>query len=378
MDMDRINRVYDKLGDMLSPGKVLVLYGPRQTGKTTLINHFLHDYTDTFRLDTGENIRIREVFESLDYKRLIEYAQGYDLIVIDEAQKIRGVGEGLKIIVDHIPDIRVIVTGSSSFDLAGQIGEPLTGRKRTVTLFPISQLELAAFMTPFEMREGLQDYLVYGSYPEVLTADSVAQKREVLDELTNSYLLKDILAFDKIKNSKIILDLLRLIAFQVGNEVSFHELATTLGIDGKTVARYLDVLEKGFVLYNLRGFSRNLRSEITKKSKYYFWDNGIRNAIIANFSPLGQRNDIGALWENFLIMERLKKQSYQAIYSNNYFWRTWQQHEVDFVEERDGKLYAFEFKWGQKKTTPPKLWQETYPDATYTVITPENYRDFVL
>jgi uncharacterized protein len=378
--MYTIKRAYEKLGELLKPGKVLVVYGPRQTGKTTLIENFIetHQFPGKIRYDSGENIRIREVFETPDFKRLLEYAQGNDLIVIDEAQKITKVGEGLKIIVDQVPEIRIIATGSSSFDLAGQLGEPLTGRKRTVTLYPISQLELSRMFTPFELRERLDDYLIYGGYPEVVVTENREDKRELLDELVDSYLLKDILELDRMKSSKIILDLLRLLAFQIGNEVSFNELSNSLGIDGKTVARYLDILEKSFVLYNLRGYSRNLRSEVTKKSKYYFWDTGIRNAIISNFNPPPLRNDMGCLWENFIIMERLKKQSYQRIHANNFFWRAWQQHEVDFVEERGGRIYGFEFKWGGRKRKVPKAWLQTYPEATYEIIGKDNYLEFVL
>lgn len=376
--MYSINRIYENLDKLMKPGKVLTIYGPRQTGKTTLIQNYLASYNGKYRLDTGENIKIRELFETLDFARLTEYVQGYDLVVIDEAQKIKGIGEGLKIIVDHVPGIQLIVTGSSSFELAGQIGEPLTGRKKTVTLYPISQIELEAMLTPFEQREQLNDFMIFGSYPEIITAKTADEKKELLEELVNSYLLKDIFELDKIKNSKVILDLLRLLAFQIGNEVSHHELSQSLGIDGKTVARYLDILEKAFVVYNLRGFSRNLRSEVTKKSKYYFFDNGIRNAIISNFNMPEIRNDMGCLWENFLIMERLKKQSYKKISSNNFFWRTWEQHEVDFLEERDGFLFGFEFKWGKKKTSAPKQWIETYPEAEYQIVSIENYKKFIL
>ena len=232
-------------------------------------------------------------------RRILEYAQGYELLAIDEAQRIPLIGESLKILVDQMPDVRIIVTGSSSFELSGQIGEPLTGRKHTLTLFPVSQLELASLHNPYDLKQQLEQYLVFGGYPEVLTTDSRSGKAEVLNEITGSYLLKDVLELDRIKNSKTLLDLLRLLAFQIGKEVSWSELAAPLGIDGKTVARYLDVLEKSFVLYNLRGYSRNLRKEIIKKGKYYFHDNGVRNSIIASFNSLEQRDDVGALWENF-------------------------------------------------------------------------------
>ena len=371
-------RHYDNLGEFLRPGKALVIYGPRQVGKTTLINTFLHETTYKYRLDSGENLRIAEILSSGDFEKIKDYVGDYELIVIDEAQKIPNIGSGLKIIVDLFPNIVVIATGSSSFDLAGQLGEPLTGRKRTLRLFPLSQLELAKTDTRFELKENLENYLIYGSYPEVLTAKTKKEKIIVLNELTSSYLLKDIIALDKIRNNKLIFNLLRLIAFQVGSEVSLSELAKKLGIDYKTVGRYIDILEKSFILFSLHGFSRNLRKEMTKKHKYYFYDNGIRNALISNFNALELRDDCGKLWENFLFTERVKRQVYQEIFSNNYFWRTWDQKEIDFVEERDGKLYGYEFKWGKKNPKPPKEWFQTYKEATYEIVNRDNYLDFIV
>jgi len=374
----KIPRIYD-LGDFIKPNKVLAVFGPRQVGKTTLLQDYLSKTNLKYKLDSGEDIRVQEVLSSQDFPKLIEYAEGYELLAIDEAQKIKNIGQGLKIIIDHIPEVKIIVTGSSSFELAGQIGEPLMGRKTALTLFPISQIELNKLYNNFELKNKLEEYLIYGSYPEVVSVDSLSEKRKLLNEITNSYLLKDVLQLDKIKNSKILLDLLRLISFQTGNEVSLNEIAIQLGIDSKTVARYLDLFEKAFVVYNLRGFSRNLRKEITKKSKYYFYDNGIRNAIISNFNPLELRDDIGSLWENFLFSERLKKQEYQNIYSNNYFWRTWDQKEIDFIEERNGKLFGYEFKWNNKKTAaPPKDWKAAYPNSEFQIINKENYLDFLL
>lgn len=374
----KIARFYQDLAKYSQPGKVLVIYGPRRVGKTTLLNDYLTSCSLTYKLDSGDNIRIQEILSSQDFNLIKEYATGYELIAIDEAQRIPHVGQGLKILVDQIPTIRVIATGSSSFELSGQIGEPLTGRKYTLTLFPIAQLELSSLHNRYELKEKLNEYLIYGSYPEVLSQESKSEKQKILEELVHSYLLKDILEIERVKGSKILLDLLRLVAFQVGSEVSLSELASQVDIDVKTVSRYLDLFEKSFVLYNLRGFSRNLRKEITKKSKYYFYDTGVRNAIISNFNDLSLRNDIGALWENFLIIERLKRTSYHNIYSNRYFWRTWNQQEVDFVEEREGKLFGYEFKWGERTKKPPHDWLETYSEASYEVITRENYLDFIL
>lgn len=372
-------RIYDNLNLLLRPNKVLVIYGSRQTGKTTLLKKFLSESEGNFRykLDSGDDINTQIVLGSSDFKKIIDYAKGYELIAIDEAQRIKNIGMGLKILIDQLPNIKIIVTGSSSFELAGQIGEPLTGRKITLTLFPLSQIEMGKLYNDYDLRSRLDEYLIFGSYPEVLTSETVTDKKNILEELVGSYLLKDILELEKVKSSKLLLDLLRLLAFQVGSEVSLSELGRQLGIDSKTVARYLDLFEKSFVIINLRGFSRNLRKEITSKSKYYFLDNGIRNAIIANFNPLEIRDDIGKLWENFLVVERLKKQAYNQIYSNNYFWRTWDQKEVDWVEERDGRLFGYEFKWRSKFLKSCAAWTDNYPDATLEIIDNENYLAFV-
>ena len=372
-------RIYDNLNLLLKPNKVLVVYGSRQTGKTTLLKKFLTENEGNFkyRLDTGDDVNIQIVLGSGDVKKIMDYAKGYDLIAIDEAQRIRNIGMGLKILVDQLPDIKIIVTGSSSFELAGQIGEPLTGRKTTLTLFTLSQIEMGRLFNDYDLRSRLEEYLIFGSYPEALTSETLQDKKKVLDELVGSYLLKDILELEKVKSSKLLLDLLRLLAFQVGSEVSLSELGKQLGIDSKTVARYLDLFEKSFVIYNLRGFSRNRRKEITSKSKYYFFDNGIRNAIIANFNPLELRDYIGKLWKNFLVAERLKKQAYQGIFANNYFWRTWDQKEVDWVEEREGRLFGYEFKWKSKSRKASSAWTDSYPEAALEIINQENYLEFV-
>jgi len=372
-------RRYDNLNTFLKPNKVLVIYGSRQTGKTTLLKKFLSDNKDglKYRLDSGDNVNTQIILASSDFKKILDYAKGYDLIVIDEAQRIKNIGMGLKILVDQMPNLKIIVTGSSSFALAGQIGEPLTGRKITLTLFPLSQIEMGNLYNDYDLKRRLEEYLIFGCYPEVLTAENIDEKKRVLEELTGSYLLKDILELEKVKSSKLLLDLLRLLAFQTGNEVSLSELGKQLGIDNKTIARYLDLFEKSFVIFNLRGFSRNLRNEITAKSRYYFYDNGLRNAVIANFNPLELRDDIGKLWENFLVIERLKKQSYTRLYSNNYFWRTWRQKEIDWVEERDGRLFGYEFKWRSKSRKTGAGWTEAYPDASLEIIDQENYLEFV-
>ncbi len=374
----QIQRIYNNLEKHIKANKVLVIYGARQVGKTTLIKNFLQNTNLKYKLDFGENLSIHEILGGNNFEKTIEYAKNYELVVIDEAQKIKNIGEGLKIIVDHIENIKVIVTGSSSFELAGQIGEPLTGRKINLTLFPVSQIELNNLYNKVELSQNLEKYLIFGSYPEVLINDDKFEKEKILNEIVGSYLLKDIFALEKVKSPKLVLDLLRLLAFQVGSEVSFTELGNRLEIDNKTVARYIDLFEKAFVIYNLRGYSANLRKEITKKGKYYFYDNGIRNAIISNFNELALRNDIGQLWENFILIERLKKKYYHNIYANNFFWRTWDGKEIDLIEEREGKLFGYEFKWQKNNFKKPQEFLDTYKNSSIELINKENYLDFVL
>ena len=374
-----IRRSYEPLEGYLEPNKVLVIYGPRRVGKTTLLDHYLSSTKMRYRHAIGDNLLTQQLLSSLDITIIKEYLEGYELFAIDEAQFVPNIGRVLKIIVDQIPGIFVIATGSSSFELAGQIGEPLTGRKRTLTLFPVAHTELLSLYNRFDLRQGLSEHLIFGTYPDIITAETRTQKIERVHEIAGSYLLKDILAFERVKGSKKLWDLLRLLAFQIGNEVSYNELATNLGVNVRTVQHYLDLLEKSFVIYRLGGFSRNLRKEVTQKSKYYFFDNGIRNAVIAQFNRLEQRDDVGALWENFMVMERIKYLTYSANVANLYFWRTYSQQEIDFVEERGKQLDGYEFKWSPKKhTKAPSEWGNAYSQASYTVITPDNYQEFVL
>lgn len=373
------HRAYEPLDAYLQPNRVLLIYGPRRAGKTTLLQNFLAQTNLNYKLDSGDNIRTQQILSSQDFTQILAYVEGYELLAIDEAQNIPNIGMGLKIIVDQVPGIQVIVTGSSSFELAGQVGEPLTGRKRTLVLYPLAQSELCADFNRHELGEKLTDFLIFGCYPEVLQAPTRARRIEIISEIAHSYLLKDILSFDRVKSSRTLLDLLKLLAFQIGNEVSLSELATQVGVDARTVQRYLDLLEKAFVIVRLNGYSRNLRQEVTNKAKYYFLDTGIRNAVIAQFNPLEQRNDLGAVWENFFLIERLKYRTYAAIPANMYFWRTYDQQEIDLVEEREGRLFGYECKWSPKKrVAPPKTWLETYPDSEFNLVNPKNYQAYVL
>lgn len=359
-----------------SPGKVVLIFGPRRVGKTTLLKKFLENRTD-YVFVTGEDVFIREILSSASIDQLAGFIGGKKLLVIDEAQYVPSLGQNLKLIVDHLTDVSVIATGSSTFDLAKQAGEPLTGRKSVIKLFSLSQIELNQIENRATTRAQLESRLIYGSYPEVITFSGEQERQEYLHDLISSYLLKDILAFEGIQKSKKLLDLLILLSFQIGKEVSHQELAAQLSMSRGTVERYLDLLEQVFILINIRGFSRNLRKEISKTSRYYFSDNGIRNALINNFNALARRSDKGELWENYLVTERLKKQEYEKIWSRNFFWRTYDQKELDWVEEREGKLFGYEFKSAPALCKPPKLWIETYPEASFDCIHLDNYLSFI-
>lgn len=366
---------FKRLINLAVPGKVVIIYGPRRVGKTTLLKKFIDDRKDCL-FTTGEDLFVKEFLSSSSVDKLKEFVGNKAVLIIDEAQYIPSIGQNLKLIVDHMPHVTVIATGSSTFDLVNQVGEPLTGRKSVIKMYPISQLELIALENAAQTKAHLESRLIYGAYPEVITMNDDAFRKEYLHDLVSSYLLKDILAFEGIQKSKKLIDLLILLAFQIGKEVSHSELAAQLSMSRVTIEKYLDLLEHVFVLVNIRGFSRNLRKEVTKTSRYYFCDNGIRNALINNFNPLSRRDDIGSLWENYLVMERIKKQEYERLWSNNYFWRTYDQTELDWVEERDGCLFGYEFKW-EKMAKAPKLWQETYPDAKFESVNRENYLSFI-
>ena len=371
------SRIYETKDAYLKKGKVNLMYGPRRVGKTSLIKQLLKDITKKVFLGDGDDIQLRKILSSNDKTRILSALQDYDYIFIDEAQRISDIAWGLKILVDNLPETIIIASGSSSFQLSSQVGAPLTGRSITSMLFPVSAIELKQQFGGMHIIQNLENYLVYGMYPEILNTGNSKDKISYLFELRNSYLLKDILELENIRNADKLYDLLRLIAFQIGNEVSLNELGNALELAKQTVSRYLDLLEKAFIIKRIGGFSRNLRKEVTKTNRYYFFDNGIRNAIINNFNMLEIRNDIGMLWENFMVMERIKKQHYHEIYSNNYFWRTYDQKEVDFVEERDGKLFGYEFKWKVKNTKIQQEWLNTYDNASFEVINKENFLQFI-
>lgn len=373
------NRYLESQSDtILKKGKVFVLYGPRRVGKTELIRKMIAGFNGKIFTGTGDNQEVRELLSAQKLSQLQTAFGSYQLLFIDEAQRIMEVGYALKLLIDHFPEMIILVTGSSSFDLSNKIGEPLTGRNTLRNLFPISVLELYTQFGGMYVLQKLEDLLIYGAYPDVLNASSAEDKKEYLISIRDSYLLKDILELESIKNPSKLSDLLKLLAFQIGQEVSLNELSNSLGIAKQSVERYLDLLEKTFIIKKVGGFSRNLRKEVVKTARYFFWDNGIRNALINNFNPIIQRNDIGMLWENFLYMERLKTKSYKRIFASDYFWRTYDRQEIDLIEERDGKLFAYEFKWKPQKVKAPKAWADAYPDSEFLVISKENFLEFLI
>lgn len=359
--------------------RVLIIYGARRVGKTTLLKQYLSKLPTPYKWCTGDDATVQQVFNSGSLTEILRYFEGYDLIALDEAQYIKNVGVGLKLLVDNKPGVSVIVTGSSSFNIEQETGEPLTGRKRTVVLFPFTQGELRNTMNEFELQQRLEDFLLFGSYPEVHLAHTYAEKTELLIELANSYLLKDVFALTRLRGEQRFRDLLKLLAFQIGQEVSVSELATQIGVDAKTIQFYLDILEKAFVIKKLSAYSSNLRKEITGKSKYYFWDTGIRNAIISQFNRMQDRADTGQLFENFYVIERIKQLAYQRTYTNSYFWRTYQGQEIDLIEEKDGQLFPYEIKWGKNAKVKKQLfWKQHYQSAPIQIINRESYLTFLL
>jgi predicted AAA+ superfamily ATPase len=367
----------ENLRKSLEPNKVVVLYGPRQCGKTTLLKKFLENFKEKYLLVQGEDSETQKFLGSQSVEKIKRFVGDTKLLIIDEAQKIDNIGLNLKLAVDQIKGLKIIATGSSSFDLAKNLGEPLVGRKTTLRLFPLSQMEISQTENLAQTSANLEERLIHGSYPKVILNRDIRKNRDYLREIVNSYLYRDIIELEGLKQTRNINDILKLIAFQIGKEVSMNELGNQLDISKNTAERYLYLLEESFVLFRLPPFSRNLRKEISKSHRYYFFDNGVRNAVINNFNPLDSRDDIGMLWEGYIINERLKKQEYKKIHSNNYFWRTYNQKEVDWVEEREGKLFGYEMKWKAKKTKPPEDWKATYKNAEYEIINSENYLGFI-
>lgn len=372
--------ILDDFKAQIKPGKVLLLLGARRVGKSHLLKRIISelDPSELLLLNGEDQTTIdRMAVRSVEHFKLL--LGNVKFLFIDEAQNIPDIGTKLKLLVDEIPTVHVIVTGSSMFELTNKLGEPLVGRSHIIQLFSFAQLEYQPNENIIETDSKLEQRLIYGSYPELIHLPNIEEKKDYLEGLVNSYLLKDILAYEGIKKADKIIDLLRLIAFQIGNEVSIEELSINLkGISRNTIETYLDLLSKVFVIYPVKGFSRNLRKEISKSNRWYFYDNGIRNALIRNYNPLNLRNDIGQLWENYLMSERMKVNAYLKRRVNTYFWRTYDQQEIDLIEESGTELSAFEFKWNKSKVKIPTAWKNNYSDTTFEVIHKEDYLDFVL
>ena len=361
----------------LKPSRIVGIFGPRRSGKTTLMNIIREKIgQDNTLMVQGENMDVAEILSSQRTSTLKRFIGGNKYLFVDEAQKIPKIGINLKLIVDTISEVSILVSGSSSFDLRNKIGEPLVGRSRYYYLYPFSLLEVGA-NDYLKQKEALEEQLVFGFYPQIYTSETIEQKRIELESIRDGYLLKDILELDNLKDSLFIFNLLRQIAFQIGQDVSYSELASNLNVNKKTVMRYLELLEKSYILFSHQGFSRNLRKEYTKSPRYYFWDNGIRNSLISNYNRLTLRDDIGQLWENFFISERVKYLAYKQIAANRFFWRTYDKKEIDLIEEREGKLFAFECKYSKKDIRAPKDFIQSYPKSQFFLVNKDNYLDFL-
>lgn len=369
-----LNPIIEKLKNT---DKIVILYGARQVGKTTLVN----DIVNILGLKTlsvnADQTKYIDILSSRDLEKMQSFVSGYELLFLDEAQRIPDIGINLKILADGAPKLKIIATGSSSFDLANKVSEPLTGRTWNYNLYPISFYELKSLFNDFELNNNLEKMLIYGCYPEVVTTVNFNDKQALLEKISAAYLYKDAIELTTIKHANKIKDLLKLIAFQIGSEVSIAELSNSLKLSHDAVERYIDLMEKSFIIFRLKGFSRNLRKEVNKMDKIFFYDLGIRNAVIDNFKSLKDRNDIGQLWENFLIIERKKKLAYTETRASPYFWRTYTGAELDYIEEREGKLFGYEFKYGAVKARAPHTWLKEYKNSNFELINRDNYLSFI-
>ncbi|GAA0532478.1 ATP-binding protein [Chitinophaga japonensis] len=376
MDIPRI--LEQTLDKQLGKQKVIMLYGTRRVGKTTLIQNIAERHKDNVLLLQGEDMQVAAILQQRTIANYQRLTRNKKIIIIDEAQAVPAIGQVLKLMIDNIKGITIIVTGSSSFDLVTAAGEPLVGRQLVYQLYPIAQVELTEIEDLLTTTSNLEQRLIYGSYPELWHLPTIEEKETYLKSLVSSYLLKDILMYENVKGADILYRLLQLLAFQIGSEVSTIELGNTLQLSKNTVDRYLDLLAKVFIIYPLPGYSNNLRKEVSKSKKWFFYDNGIRNALINNFSPLQTRNDVGQLWEQYFLSERMKFNSYRGYHPQYYFWRTYDQQELDLIEVNNRQeLTAFECKWKAGKIRIPTAFGKAYPHAIFNGITQLNYLDFI-
>ncbi|MDP2890428.1 MAG: ATP-binding protein [Bacteroidota bacterium] len=376
--MSVIRTIRKSLVEMLASNrKIVLLFGARQTGKTTLSNQVLLEMPGKILKINGDEIKYTELLSSRDFSKMKLLLEGYDVLFIDEAQRIPDIGINLKIIYDNMPQLKMLVTGSSSFELANQVKEPLTGRTSTLKMMPFSFQEMKKNTSIFDIQQRLEEFMLYGLYPEITNYANSGEKEKYLIELSSSYLYKDILELSNIRNSSKITNLLKLLAFQIGQEVSLNEIGQSLGMSQETVSSYIDLLEKSFIVFRLSGFSRNLRKEVVKRDKIYFWDLGVRNCVIQNFAPISSRTDLGEIWENLIVAERLKYLSNNQITTNSYFWRTYTGAEIDYVEEKNGKLFAYEIKYSKIRKNAPQTWIDNYGN-NFKCITKDNFWEFVM
>ncbi len=367
----------DRIKDILGQGKAIVIMGARQVGKSTLLESIFRNRQDVLWM-TGDDIDIQSLFRDMTSTRIKTLLGSAKVLVIDEAQRIADIGLRLKLITDHVKGVQLIATGSSSFELASKVNESLTGRKREFRMFPVTFGEMTVHATLLDELRLIPHRMVFGYYPEVVS--SPGDEQVVLKELSDSFLYKDVLSLDQISKPDKVVRLLKALAFQIGSQVSYNEVGQLIGLDPKTVERYVDILEKSYIIFRLGSFSRNLRNELKASRKIYFWDLGIRNMLIGNLSQVENRTDAGALWENFVIAERLKRNAYNGSIAQCWFWRTQQQKEIDYLEEENGQLHAYEFKWNDKKSSVhvPESFTKAYPDAQFQVVTPRNVDEFLL
>ena len=370
-------QIENNIQSLLGGNKAIIIMGARQVGKSTLLKQMLGNRQDVLWMN-GDEPDIQNLFKDMTSTRIKAIIGSNKLLVVDEAQRIPDIGLRLKLITDQVPGVQVIATSSSSFELANKVNESLTGRKREFQLYPLSFGEMVAHTTFLDESRMIPHRMVYGYYPEVVT--NPGDERETLKELTDSYLYKDILNLESIKKPDKLTRLIKALALQIGSQVSYNEVGNLIGLDSKTVEKYIDILEKSFIIFRLGSYSRNLRNELKSSKKIYFWDLGIRNAVIGNLSQVENRTDVGELWENFVIAERLKKNAYSRNFAQSYFWRTRQQHEIDYIEEENGHLCSLEFKWNERKANVkcPESFNRAYPDATFKVITPKNIEEFIM
>ena len=373
-----IHRILEEnIRPLLDGNKAIIIMGARQVGKSTLLKQLLGENKDVLWLN-GDDIDIQNLFREMSSTRMRALLGNNKYLVIDEAQRIPDIGLRIKLVTDQIPNVQVVATGSSSFDLASKVNEPLTGRKREFKMFPMTFKEMAAHTSLLDELRMIPHRLVYGYYPEAVY--NPGDEKNILKELSDSYLYKDILSLDNINKPDRLMRLLKALALQIGSQVSYNEIGSMIGLDSKTVERYVDILEKSFIVFRLGSFSRNLCNELKASRKIYFWDLGIRNAVIGNLAQIENRTDAGELWENFAIAERLKQNAYQNSFAQSWFWRTQQQKEIDYIEEENGMINAFEFKWNERKSKNkcPESFSTAYPDAHFKIITPKNIEEFLM